>query len=430
MKKISLLIAIVIGSLFLSSISSAQPDNQGKARSYYFSAEEKFAQKDYVNTLMYLQSAENMLGRSNARIEALRAKALHQKGDIEGAKRTLDRFFKYSPNASLTKEMAGYAREIEARYEANKTRIAANRRAKAEKAREARAAAEERARKQAAADQFQQQRKSNASKQTRRLRGQIEEVSRECNTAEECLTLSTQLLAISEQMDKDIATFARAYPGVSHQHLVHKLFDNREKERVIAEKSCSLGSGAGCVNFDEAILGAVRIQYRVYSEWSDAIKAQAELLTGVPCPIDSLFSNCAFKIRELYLGKGCDLKHIDACTKLRGEYANRRMKAVKGTKLYNIAAKACGFGDKDSCWRVYYDLYQAAGRKWTNDAIKFADLACTHGREDTCMYLARSIRHGSFNMKKNKKLARAYINKFCAIEGLSEKQCKKEYRKL
>lgn len=430
MKKLHFLIVAFVFSALVSGMTHAQSSNDSKAKAYFFSAQEYFEAKDYVNALNYLQSAQNLLGKGNAQIEALRAKTLHHKGDVAGAKRSLDRFFRYSPNASLTREMAAYTREIESRYEANKTRAAADRRAKAEKDRQARIAADKRAREQAAKAQYDQQRKSNASKQTRRLRGQIADASKECNTAEECLELSTQLLATSEQMDKDIVTFVRANPGVSHQHLVHELFDHREKERVIAEKSCSLGSGAGCINFSQAILWGVRIGFRVYSERSDAIKAQAELLTGIPCPIDSLFSNCAFKIREVYLDKGCALKHFAACQEWQWMYANKRMKAVKGTKLYDAAAKGCGFGDKDSCWRLEYDLKQAAGRKWTNEAIKYADLACKYGREDSCKGLARSNRYGMSNMKKNKKLARAYINKFCAIEGLSEKQCKKEYRKL
>lgn len=427
MKNIGRLIVVAASLLFFTFGIQAQSDNRSKAKSYYLSAQEYFNARDYVNALNFLQSAENMLGKSNARIEALRAKTLHHKGDIEGAKRALDRFHRLSPKSSLVREMAAYDREIEARYAANKTRIAANRRAKAEKDRQARIAADKRARKQAAEAQYEQNRKSRFSIETRRLRGQIADARGECNTAEECLELSTRLLATSEQIEQKRNTFIRSNPGVSSQHLWDELFDNREKERVIAEKSCSLGSGAGCVNFSQALRRGVNLSFNMKP---DTMKAQAELLTGVACPIDGLFSNCAEKIRELYLGKGCDLKHIDACTKLRGDYVNRRMKAVKGTKLYNVAAKACGFGDKDSCWRVYYDLYQAAGRKWTNDAVKFADLACTHGREDSCKSLAQSIRRGIFNMKKNKKLARAYIEKYCAIEGLSEKQCKKEYRKL
>jgi len=420
-------VAVFLCALCLPHGASAQSDNRNKAKSYYLSAQEYFNARDYVNALNFLQSAENMLGKSNARIEALRAKTLHHKGDIEGAKRALDRFHRLSPKSSLVREMAAYDRDIEARYAANKTRLAAARRAKAAKEREARIAADKRARKQAAEAQYEQNRKSRFSKETRRLRGQIADARKQCNTAEECLELSTRLLAISEQIEQKRNTFIRSNPGVSSQHLWDDLFDNREKERVIAEKSCSLGSGAGCVNFSQALIRGVNLSVNMKP---DTMKAQAELLTGVACPPESLFSNCAEKIRKLYLGKGCDLKHIAACRDLQWMYANRRMKAVKGTKLYEIAAKTCGFGDKDSCWRVYHDLYQAAGSKWTKDAVKFADLACTHGREDTCKYLASHIRRGSFNMKKNKKLARAYIEKYCAIEGLSEKQCKREYRKL
>ena len=412
----------------VSGIAQGQSSNENKAKAYFFSAQEYFEAKDYVNALNFLQSAENMLGKSNARIEALRAKTLHQKGDIEGAKRSLDRFFNYSPNASLTKEMAGYAREIEARYEADKSRLAAARRAKAEQDRKARAEAEERARKQAAAAEKARMEAEQRSMEIRKTRASMSVFTQPCQTSETCDELLNQVF-----LDEKRLVGAKSDYEADIETYYLRLRDLGAKIYAVQAKKCKIIPSDEC-------LRAYALRFRetmLYTREQDrrGIAVAFEATSGTSCNGSSDF-NCVIDNILIMFLEGCDRNHAPSCGNVLNDWKRIVRRGIRhSTSEAEVAKKTCDLSEKHylreqkACW-TYSRKQLTANGTWTSEAIQYAHRACDVGWKPSCYRLAADARRGKNKMKKSKKVAKSYFDKYCVLKKYDKKQCKKEYRKL
>lgn len=405
----------------MSGVAQGQSSNENKAKAYYFSAQEYLEAKDYVNALNFLQSAENMLGQSNARIEALRAKTLHQKGDIEGAKRSLDRFFNYSPNASLTKEMAGYARDIEARYESNKSRLAAARRAKAEKDRKARMAADERARAEV------------------RLNAEMQEINtaflaikRECRTEARCV----QAIAAEREGLRKLGGYKDLEkPSKEYDSLAKAKQLANTRLRMLRKASCDLGfeNRDGCRRYAGAIEGewyvdANRNRYP-HALGRKRLRAEIDILNSTSCSKygDGTARNCELDIVIKHYSLSCDSKNALACTKA-GDALNKKVKSGNHPKALDFYKLGCTNDYKVSCHKA--SEHMKKNGKWTEGAINFAFKACQLGWGDSCYSVAADARRGKNGLNKSKKWAKKYFDMYCTTQKFTKRKCKSEYKKL
>lgn len=91
----------------------AQPDNDLKARSYYFEAIKAYDAKNYHKAVEYCEEAISLLKKSNARIEVLKAKAYYNIGDIEKAEEATKAFALFPSDNQLNEEIAPFVLKID-----------------------------------------------------------------------------------------------------------------------------------------------------------------------------------------------------------------------------------------------------------------------------------------------------------------------------
>src|SRR5690554_1768915 len=115
MKKLGIFLLLLIFALSIN----AQNENE-RAKAYYFAAEEQYSSRNYSKVIEYCGQIEELLGGTNARIEALRLKSYYNNGNTQRAKESLDLFLSLNADESLLKEMALYITKIE---DAEKERI-------------------------------------------------------------------------------------------------------------------------------------------------------------------------------------------------------------------------------------------------------------------------------------------------------------------
>ncbi|MCG8379750.1 MAG: hypothetical protein MI865_09790, partial [Proteobacteria bacterium] len=110
MKKLTYLFIPLLALLFLTP---AFADNNKKAKAYYFAAEEAYNNKQYESALNGIKKTEELLGKSNAVLEALKVKILFEQKQFEAAKQTLDKFYTYKASPELEKDIAPYLLKID-----------------------------------------------------------------------------------------------------------------------------------------------------------------------------------------------------------------------------------------------------------------------------------------------------------------------------
>ena len=422
-------VAVFLCALCLSHGASAQSDNASKAKTYYFSAQQSFNAKDYVNALNYLQSAENMLGKSNARIEALRAKSLHHKGDIAGAKRALDRFHRRSPKSSLIREMAAYDREIEARYAANKTRLAAARRAKAEKDRQARVAADKKARADAATAIKRQEQEAQIAQSEARIRGLYTSIRGRCTTEQVCRNLLSSAKAERNALLGELSK-PRGTPAHNKASAAARSINLRM--RVIQKNQCdqSFDKADSCFGFAQGFLNEWHWEKEKlpYAQTRDVINREFDALTYGSCSQKgSKEFDCQIRLLISYFRRSCYEDNGKSCERV-GNLYNVNYSGGKNPEALTHYKIGCNKSYDIACIKAAEQLKN--GKNWTNSAIRYAEQACNMGSLKTCFTLAADARRGKNRMKKSKKAARIYTNKYCALKNFDKKRCKAEYKKL
>ena len=106
-------IALLI--LFFSNVHTklyAQA-NADKAKAYYYSAENEYKSRNFSKAIEYCRQVEDLLGKTNARLEALRLKSYFDNGDTEKAKTSLQTFLSLDADESLIKSISPYIIKIE-----------------------------------------------------------------------------------------------------------------------------------------------------------------------------------------------------------------------------------------------------------------------------------------------------------------------------
>jgi|SRR5690554_8107673 len=86
-------------------------DQQAKA--YFFTAVDQYKSGNYHQALSYCQKAEEIIGKTNARIEAVRVKSYYASDDIIKAKASLETFLTLKTDEQLLKDIAPYIAKIE-----------------------------------------------------------------------------------------------------------------------------------------------------------------------------------------------------------------------------------------------------------------------------------------------------------------------------
>jgi hypothetical protein len=112
-----MLLIILFGSVHTKLNAQANAD---KAKAYYYSAENEYKSRNFSKAIEYCQQVEDLLGKTNARVEALRLRSYFDNGDIEKAKGSLKTFLSLNANENLIKSVSPYIVKIE---EAEKKRI-------------------------------------------------------------------------------------------------------------------------------------------------------------------------------------------------------------------------------------------------------------------------------------------------------------------
>lgn len=416
MKKSYLLVVAFLFSAMLDGVSHAQSTNENRAKAYFFSAQDSFARQDYVNALNYLQSAENLLGKSNARIEGLRAKTLYHKGDIQGAKLALDRFFAFSPSTSLTREMTGYARDIEAKYSANKAQILANQRAQAEKERQARLAADKRAREQAAVANRQ-------SEHRQFIRAVVTETLHKCATVDACAVAIQTEEKEKARLARDM-TVKRGSP--EYTDLAINWRSSASKIRVMIKRQCDLGEAESCTFYADTItnlkadIANKRAAGLTYSE----LDVETDVLNGTSCATkpSASKSQCINDIMIRLYQKSCYADYAYGCLQAGNAWNYNNFKHEKALMAYQ---SGCRRHNGEACFKAAEHL-QVDG-SWTASAIRYAHQACEEGLPVACRQLAEDTFRGRAKMTKSKKDAKLYHQKYCDIMKYDRKKCSSSY---
>ena len=106
--------------LILLGFQSYSQDANARAKAYFLSAQEAYNNKNYDKAIDYCGQIEEILGGTNAMVEALLLKSYHENGNTEKALESLQLFYTLDADESLVSEVAPYIVKIE---EAERARL-------------------------------------------------------------------------------------------------------------------------------------------------------------------------------------------------------------------------------------------------------------------------------------------------------------------
>lgn len=129
-----LLLTVIIATV-VSTVSFAQSSDQ-KARAYFIQAESAYNSQQLDKAVEYLSECTDLLGKTNARIEALRVKIYFDQKDYNKAKEALTSFYEFDATDALEREMSVYIIRIDEKLEEERLRIERERKAEIEKQRQ------------------------------------------------------------------------------------------------------------------------------------------------------------------------------------------------------------------------------------------------------------------------------------------------------
>ena len=95
------------------SFSSAAQSTAEQAKNYYYAAEFAHKDKNYADALVALNKVENIMGKSGAKLAALRVKIYSEQQQWTKAKKSLNAFYAYSPSQRFIRAMSPYLIKID-----------------------------------------------------------------------------------------------------------------------------------------------------------------------------------------------------------------------------------------------------------------------------------------------------------------------------
>jgi TPR repeat protein len=142
-------------TVFILLMSSATiklhaQSNAVKAKAYYLTAVNEYKSRNYSKAIEYCQQVEDMLGKTNSRIESVRLRSYYDDGKTEKAKKCLQTFLSLDPDEDIMKEVSSYIVKIE---EAEKERVQKEKEAEEARIKKEREAEEARIKKEREAEQ-------------------------------------------------------------------------------------------------------------------------------------------------------------------------------------------------------------------------------------------------------------------------------------
>ena len=93
--------------------SYGQSSQNDQAKAYYMAAEEAFLNKQYNDALTAIEKVESLLGKSNARLSALKVKTHFEQEKFIEAKAEIDVFFGFKAKDVLAREISLYLMKVD-----------------------------------------------------------------------------------------------------------------------------------------------------------------------------------------------------------------------------------------------------------------------------------------------------------------------------
>jgi TPR repeat protein len=98
----------------LISISSVQAQSKNdQARNYLYAAELAYEEQNYADALDALNQVENIMGKSGAKLAALRVKIYADQQQWTKAKKALNTFYSFNPSEKFSRKMSPYLLKID-----------------------------------------------------------------------------------------------------------------------------------------------------------------------------------------------------------------------------------------------------------------------------------------------------------------------------
>ena len=123
-KKLKCIQYLLMGTLIFISGVYAQSSSE-TARNYLYAAETAYEDKDYSEALSALTKVEKLMGRSGARLAALRVKIYSDQAQWSKAKKALNQFYSFSPKEAYAKKLSPYVIKIDDALEREQKRLQA-----------------------------------------------------------------------------------------------------------------------------------------------------------------------------------------------------------------------------------------------------------------------------------------------------------------
>ena len=113
---------LLLAMLIFISTAYAQSSSE-TARNYLYAAEIAYEGKDYNGALSALNKVEKMMGRSGARLAALRVKIYADQAKWFKAKKALKQFYSFSPKEAYARKISPYAIKVDDALEREQKRL-------------------------------------------------------------------------------------------------------------------------------------------------------------------------------------------------------------------------------------------------------------------------------------------------------------------
>jgi hypothetical protein len=108
----AMLMLLSLTLIFTSFMSVAQSKND-QAKTYFYAAEVAYEEQNYSDALVALTQVESIMGKSGAKLAALRIKIYADQQQWTKAKKALNAFYSFSPKANFARKMSPYLIKVD-----------------------------------------------------------------------------------------------------------------------------------------------------------------------------------------------------------------------------------------------------------------------------------------------------------------------------